>query len=107
MIRSKIQHTKYHPEPVGAEWQTANRFSLHSRLSSNPLHPHSRGPDWDAERERYWQSDGGANGRARVVPRDPPGFYKSVGQLEVHCVFTTPNGTIMYDFNRTVTIGGG
>ncbi|KAF7245091.1 hypothetical protein EG68_09543 [Paragonimus skrjabini miyazakii] len=48
-----------------------------------------------------------ANGRARVVPRDPPGFYKSVGQVQVHCVFTTPNGTMLFDFNRTVTIGGG
>ncbi|KAA3672943.1 uncharacterized protein DEA37_0000812, partial [Paragonimus westermani] len=45
-----------------------------------------------------------SNGRARVMPRDPPGFYQSVGQLQVHCVFTTPNGTILYDFNRTVTI---
>ncbi|KAF8567999.1 hypothetical protein P879_09576 [Paragonimus westermani] len=48
-----------------------------------------------------------SNGRARVMPRDPPGFYQSDGQLQVHCVFTTPNGTMLYDFNRTVTIVGG
>ncbi|KAA3672942.1 uncharacterized protein DEA37_0000811 [Paragonimus westermani] len=46
------------------------------------------------------------NGLAKVVPRDPPGFYTSAGQVQVHCVFSTPAGDIIYQFNRTITITG-
>ncbi|KAF5396019.1 hypothetical protein PHET_11209 [Paragonimus heterotremus] len=46
------------------------------------------------------------NGHARVVPRDPPGFYKSSGQVQVNCVFSTPTGDIIHQFNRTITITG-
>ncbi|KAF6777060.1 hypothetical protein AHF37_03617 [Paragonimus kellicotti] len=46
------------------------------------------------------------NGRASIVPRDPPGFYTSSGQVQVNCVFSTPTGDTIHQFNRTIRITG-
>lgn len=47
-----------------------------------------------------------SDGRAVIVPRDPPGFYTSVGEVQVQCVFSTPTGDIIYEFNRTISVEG-
>lgn len=44
--------------------------------------------------------------RAHVVPRDPPGFYESMRELQVQCVFSTPDDERIYEFNRTISVTG-
>lgn len=47
-----------------------------------------------------------SDGRAHIVPRDPPGYYASVGEVQVKCVFSTPTGDVIHQFNRTISIEG-
>ena len=47
-----------------------------------------------------------AGGRAVLAPPDPPGYYANAGQVQVRCVFVTPDGDVITEFNRTVTVTG-
>ncbi|CAH8582217.1 unnamed protein product [Dicrocoelium dendriticum] len=44
------------------------------------------------------------DGRAKVVPPDPPGRYTTTGEVLVKCLFQTPDGDPLYEFNRSVTV---
>ena len=47
-----------------------------------------------------------ASGRAVIAPPDPPGYYANVGEVQVRCVFVTPEGDVITEFNRTVIVTG-
>lgn len=46
------------------------------------------------------------SGRAKIRPRTPPGRYPNASSFTVTCLFSTPEGKPIFQFNRTVQVTG-
>lgn len=47
-----------------------------------------------------------SGGRAIISPPDPPGYYDKVGTVTIVCVFESPSGDPLFQFNRTLEVAG-